>query len=161
MRLPTAIRRRRLRRLQPGRGIGLQKAIDRVPPTSEPDGIACASVARVLLVAVLVGILSCSSCGTAPARTASPRPSVSISSEAQQAIAQARADAASRTGVEADSWRAVEVTARQWPDAGLGCPEPGKLYAQVLTPGYLITLEAGSRRLVYHSGAGRVVYCNG
>ncbi|HKF17499.1 MAG TPA: hypothetical protein VKF14_09965 [Candidatus Dormibacteraeota bacterium] len=118
-------------------------------------------MARVLLVAVLLGILSGTSCDTAPARTASPRPSVSISSEAQQAIAQARADAASRTGVEVDSWRAVEVTARQWPDAGLGCPEPGKLYAQVLTPGYLITLEAGSRRLVYHSGAGRVVYCNG
>jgi len=86
---------------------------------------------------------------------------MSISSEAQQAIAQARVDAASRTGVEADSWRPVEVTARQWPDAGLGCPEPGKLYAQVLTPGYLITLEAGNRRLVYHSGAGRVVYCKG
>ncbi len=115
----------------------------------------------MLLVAVLVGILSGSSCDTAPARTASPRPSVSISSEAQQAIAQARADAASRTGVEADSWRAVEVTARQWPDAGLGCPERGKPYARVLTPGSLTTLEAGSRRLVYHSGAGRAVYCNG
>jgi len=86
---------------------------------------------------------------------------VSIPSEAQQAIAQARADAASRTGIEADSWRAVEVTAREWPDAGLGCPEPGKLYAQVVTRGYAITLEAGSRRLVYHSGAGRIVYCGG
>ena len=88
---------------------GNQKAASDCP-TSEPDGIACASVARVLLFAVLLGILSGTSCDTAAARTASPRPSVSISSEAQQAIAQARADAASRTGVEADSWRAVEVT---------------------------------------------------
>jgi len=127
----------------------------------EPDGIACAGVARVLLVAVLLGILSGTSCDTASAQTASPRPSMSISSEAQQAIAQARADAASRTGIEADGWRAVEVTAREWPDAGLGCPERGKLYAQVLTPGYAITLEAGSRSLVYHSGAGRIVYCGG
>ena len=115
----------------------------------------------MLLLAVLFGTLYGISCDTAAAPPASPRPSVSISSEAQQAIAQARADAASRTGVEADRWRAVEVTAREWPDSGLGCPEPGKLYAQVLTPGYLITLEAGSRRLVYHSGAGRVVYCGG
>jgi len=115
----------------------------------------------VLLVAILLATLGGSSCDNAPASMASPRPGVSIHSEAQQAIVQARADAASRTGVEADSWRAVEVTAREWPDAGLGCPEPGKLYAQVLTPGYAITLEAGSRRLVYHSGAGRIVYCGG
>ena len=115
----------------------------------------------MLLVAVLLATLGASSCDNAPASTASPRASVSIDSDAQQAIVQARADAASRTGVDADSWRAVEVTAREWPDAGLGCPEPGKLYAQVLTPGYAITLEAGSRRLVYHSGAGRIVYCGG
>jgi hypothetical protein len=86
---------------------------------------------------------------------------VSIPAEAQQAIVQARADAASRTGVESDRWRPVEVVARLWPDAGLGCPEPDKVYAQVLTPGYLITLEAGRRRIVYHSGGGRVVYCGG
>lgn len=119
------------------------------------------SVAGVLLVAILFATLCGSSRDTAPDLSGSPRPSVSIPSEAQQAIAQARSDAASRTGVEADGWRAVEVTAREWPDAGLGCPEPGKLYAQVLTPGYAITLQAGSRRLVYHSGAGRIVYCGG
>ena len=115
----------------------------------------------MLLVAILLATLCGSSCDTAPELRASPGPGVSIPSEAQQAIAQARADAASRTGVEADSWRAVDVTAREWPDAGLGCPEPGKLYAQVLTPGYAITLEASGRRLIYHSGAGRIVHCGG
>lgn len=131
-------------RHRPTAAAGLHVQLDlagcwvRHPDTASLDGIACASVACLLLVAVLLGILSGTGCDTAPARTASPRPSVSISPEAQQAIAQARAAAASRTGVEA-----------------------GKLYAQVLTPGYLITLEAGSRRLVYHSGAGRVVYCKG
>jgi len=137
---------------------GTLQAVD---PAKAPCRIPCVSVACALLVAILFATLCGSSCVTAPALMASPHPSVSIPSEAQQAIAQARADAASRTGIEADSWRAVEVTTREWPDAGLGCPEPGKLYAQVLTPGYAITLEARSRRLVYHSGAGRIVYCGG
>jgi hypothetical protein len=53
----------------------------------------------------------------------------------------------------------VEVTAVTWPDPGLGCPEPGAVYPQVLTPGYRIRLEADGRRLEYHSGGGRVVFC--
>ena len=28
-----------------------------------------------------------------------------------------------------------------WPDASLGCPKPGYLYAQVITPGYRITFD--------------------
>jgi hypothetical protein len=115
------------------------------------------SIFSAVLAAILLGI----GCGDGQTAMAGPHPRMSVPSEAEPAIAQARADAALRTGVEPGRWRPVEVVARQWPDSGLGCPEPGKVYAQVVTAGFLIRLEADGRRLVYHSGGGRVVYCSG
>ncbi len=48
----------------------------------------------------------------------------------------------------------------EWPDASLGCPEPGMMYAQVVTPGYKIHLSCGEELFTYHSDCGsRVVYC--
>jgi len=41
-----------------------------------------------------------------------------------------------------------EVT---WPNSGLGCPKPGMMYAQVLTPGYRVILQAGSQAAIYHT----------
>jgi hypothetical protein len=49
-----------------------------------------------------------------------------------------------------------EVT---WPDASLGCPEPGMLYAQVLTPGYRFKLQSGGKIFDYHAGGGAVKLC--
>jgi hypothetical protein len=53
--------------------------------------------------------------------------------------------------------RLIRVEAREWSDASLGCPKPGQMYAQVITPGYLVVLEAGGQRLEYHTDAGRRV----
>jgi len=39
----------------------------------------------------------------------------------------------------------------EWSDASLGCPQPGMMYAQVITPGYLFLLEAGGRRHEVHT----------
>ncbi len=44
--------------------------------------------------------------------------------------------------------KAVEVT---WPDAALGCPSPGKVYAEVETPGYKIQLKADNKEYSYHT----------
>ncbi|MCX7706544.1 MAG: hypothetical protein N2204_00860, partial [Anaerolineae bacterium] len=38
--------------------------------------------------------------------------------------------------VTVTAWEPVD-----WPDASLGCPEPGKMYAQVITPGYQVMLQ--------------------
>jgi hypothetical protein len=45
----------------------------------------------------------------------------------------------------------VRVTAKTWSDASLGCPEPEMMYAQVLTPGYQIILEAGGTHYDYRA----------
>ena len=95
--------------------------------------------------------------------TLSPSPSagVRVPTEAAQAVAQAQADASARTGVAATAWVVIEVTQVDWPDSSLGCPQPGMMYTQVVTPGYLIKLRSGSRTLEYHSGPREVVFCRG
>jgi hypothetical protein len=44
------------------------------------------------------------------------------------------------------AWEPVD-----WPDAALGCPEPGKVYAQILTPGYVVFLEARGETFRVHT----------
>ena len=54
----------------------------------------------------------------------------------------------------------MSVEARDWSDASLGCPRQGVLYAQVITPGYLVVISGAGKTLEYHTDAnGRVVLC--
>lgn len=71
----------------------------------------------------------------------------------------ARADLAQRLGLDPDEIAVERVEAVDWPDASLGCPEPGMVYAQVITPGYRITLRHGQRTYVYHATATRAILC--
>jgi len=47
--------------------------------------------------------------------------------------------------------------ATEFPDASLGVPEPGKMYAQVITPGYVIRLAVEGAVTKYHGTGDRVV----
>jgi hypothetical protein len=40
----------------------------------------------------------------------------------------------------------VSVSAQEFNDSSLDCPEPGMSYLQVLTPGYRVIVEADGRR---------------
>jgi hypothetical protein len=69
-------------------------------------------------------------------------------------------DAADHLGVTRDVLRVDQVQAREWPDSSLGCPRPGFLYSQVVTPGYLIVISSGSHQLEYHADdRARVTLC--
>lgn len=70
----------------------------------------------------------------------------------KEMIEQARQDLAARLGVPAAEIQVVEARAVTWPDSSLGCPEPGRMYLQVLTPGYRIVLEVRGQRYAYHAG---------
>ncbi|NOZ28744.1 MAG: hypothetical protein GXP39_11930 [Chloroflexi bacterium] len=74
-------------------------------------------------------------------------------------VAQAVADLAERLRVTKDTIQVRSVEMVEWPDTSLGCPEPGKMYAQVITPGYRIVLEAQGKAYEYHASQNRVVYC--
>ncbi len=49
----------------------------------------------------------------------------------------------------------AEVTPVDWPDSSLGCPRPGMMYLQVLTPGYRIRLICAGQEYVLHTDLGR------
>lgn len=59
--------------------------------------------------------------------------------------------------VPADQIRPVRVAPRDFPDASLGAPQPGEMYAQVITPGYVIELSHQGLPYVFHGSGERVV----
>lgn len=58
---------------------------------------------------------------------------------------------AAEMGIDADNVAVTEMVAVDWPDASLGCPEAGMMYAAVLTAGYKIMLEVNGEGFEYHS----------
>lgn len=62
------------------------------------------------------------------------------------------ADLAPRLGVDEAEITAISATTVTWPNAGLGCPEPGMMFTQVLVDGALVELEHGGQVYRYHAG---------
>jgi len=69
----------------------------------------------------------------------------------QQLVDLARVDLAQRLDVELEAVTVVSVQETEFEDASLGVPEPGKAYAQVLTPGHVIQLRAEGVTYDYHA----------
>jgi hypothetical protein len=90
----------------------------------------------------------------------SPVPGSNLSPEEQQVVAAALQDAATQLGVAASELSLQQIEAREWGDSSLGCPQPGNLYSQIVTPGFLIVINSRGKQLEYHSDTrGRVVLC--
>lgn len=63
-------------------------------------------------------------------------------------------DASRRSGADLRATRVVRRDRKEWADGGLGCPRLGQLYAQVLTPGWLIEVASGGKVFEYHTDSG-------
>jgi len=69
-------------------------------------------------------------------------------------------DLAARESVPVDEIQLLDLQPVEWPDASIGCPAVGTDYAQVLTPGFEITLLAEGTQYTYHTDQGEfVVLC--
>jgi len=70
------------------------------------------------------------------------------------------ADAAKRFNVAESAvvlTRAEQVT---WPDGSLGCPEPGRMYTQMLVDGFRVSAKTTEGELLYHTDSrGNVANC--
>lgn len=84
---------------------------------------------------------------------------VTVPPGAEGLVEEARADLRERTGAESSAIALRSVESVDWPDSSLGCPEPDRLYAQVITPGYRIVVVVDSEEHEYHASTSRVVYC--
>lgn len=74
-------------------------------------------------------------------------------STAERSLVERATQELAALGIEEDATvRTVEAI--DWPDSSLGCPQPGMMYAQVITPGYRMVLEAGGEEYVFHASSG-------
>lgn len=88
------------------------------------------------------------------------KPTTNGGADVNPQVEKAIDDLASRQGAD-QSEVAVETVERvEWRDSSLGCPQPGMMYAQVITPGYRIILRLDGVRYTYHADlARRVTLC--
>jgi hypothetical protein len=61
--------------------------------------------------------------------------------------------AADELFVSTDELIVVAAEAHAWPDSSLGCPEPGRAYSQIVTAGYLVTIDTadGLQEVAVHT----------
>ncbi len=72
----------------------------------------------------------------------------------------ARRDLGDRLTIEPDQISLIEAVEITWPNAALGCPSPGKVYASGLVSGYQVKLEVNKIAYDYHMDQnGQFVLC--
>jgi hypothetical protein len=76
---------------------------------------------------------------------------------AQYVVERAIADLRGRLDIRVEQVTVQEVVHTEFPDASLGVPKPDTVYAQVVTPGYVIRLAAEDKVYEYHGSGDRVV----
>lgn len=70
-------------------------------------------------------------------------------------------DLAARLSIDPELVHIISAESTLWPDSSLGCPQPGEAYAQVLTEGVLIQLEADDQIYEYHTDTGaQLILCD-
>ena len=115
---------------------------------------------------VSAALMTAVACGTSPSTTPLPTPTTTASPRATPLTAyppvvrQTVEDLARAVSRPASAITVVNVEDVQWADASLGCPQPGHVYAQVVTPGYRVILAVGGQQYDYHTDrAGHIVRC--
>lgn len=110
---------------------------------------------KLLSTLTLITLLTLVGCTTASEPTLEA--TQQLYGEAQSLVDLAKADLGERLGVGADEIAVRSAEATEFPDASLGVPEPGKMYAQVITPGYVIKLAVEGAVYRYRGTGDRVV----
>ena len=78
----------------------------------------------------------------------------------EQATLMARTEVSRSIGVPVDQVTVERAEMVQWNDSSLGCREANKVYAQVITPGFRVVMNAGGQRREVHTDmTGRAVIC--
>lgn len=82
-----------------------------------------------------------------------PNPLLKLQNDAAQDLSQ-------RLGVDISEVEMVQAVSTEWRDSSLGCPQPGFMYAQVITSGYQLVLRVAGKDYFYHTnGTSTFVFC--
>jgi hypothetical protein len=116
---------------------------------------------RLYLSIVACLLLAVTGCGKDDDAGQSPPATIprdNIPAPVQRAIETAAADA----GVTASEVGLISFEEVEWNDTALGCPEPGGMYAQVITSGFDVRLLVDGNEREYHTDLNTaVVRCDG
>lgn len=108
----------------------------------------------ILLISILV-LSACSlSGGNQPVEESLPP---DLPEDTESLIMLAKFDLTIKTGVDIENIVTKSIEETLFDDASLGIAEPGVTYEAVVTPGYIIMLEAGGDLYEYHASGARVV----
>lgn len=122
------------------------------PPTSPPTRISIALPTALPTPALsLVPTITRSALPASPTAVKDPT--------LEKLIEDAKEDLAQRANVPESVITVSSAEPVEWRDTSLGCPAEGMMYAQVITPGYRIVLEANGQTYEYHASTTRVMYC--
>lgn len=87
-------------------------------------------------------------------------PPITPSPQQNNLIEAAARDLNVQTDVPVDEIKLISAVAVTWPNGGLGCPEEGMNYIDMLVEGMLVTLGAGGKEFTYHTdGGNQFVLC--
>lgn len=108
-----------------------------------------------ILLALVLILSACSPGGkTQPIEESLPP---DLPEDSDSLIMLAKFDLTIKTGVDIEEIATKSIEETLFDDASLGVPENGVTYAAVVTPGYIIILEAGGDLYEYRASGAKVV----
>ncbi|HUP17474.1 MAG TPA: hypothetical protein VM848_15670 [Acidimicrobiia bacterium] len=147
---------------------GPSSAVTSTSGVSQPDDLATTTTTKPEVTTESLPATTTTSAGSA-ATTTTTEPTTSTTAEPagvvqvpESMLSSVIEDAASRQSVGLAAVTVLSGQPVDWSDGSLGCPEPGMSYTQVLTPGYLVMVDAGGATLEYHlNQQGAFKQCSG
>ena len=108
----------------------------------------------ILLLTVLL-LSACGPSGNDQPRDESLPPE--LPEDTESLVMLAKFDLTIKTGVDIEDITTRSIEETLFDDSSLGVPDPGMTYEAVITPGYIIILEAGGDLYEFHASGARVV----
>jgi hypothetical protein len=119
-------------------------------------------------LALTLSLASCAAGAQGPIPSASASATASASAQvstasgtpvvATQAQLKAITDDLATRGVVGEV-KVVSASSLTWNDGSLGCPQAGRMYPQVLTPGFRVVVSVAGKAYDYRFGAGTPQLC--
>ena len=114
------------------------------------------SKSRLIITAVILSlVILLSACGGRNTEEAGPP--LELPEDAESLVTLAKFDLTLKTGVNMDNIQTESVEETLFDDSSLGVPQPGAQYDAVVTPGYIIMLNANGEIYEYHASGAIVV----
>lgn len=108
----------------------------------------------ILLISLLV-LSACS--GSGGNQSGGEAEQLELPEDVESLVMLAKFDLTIKTGVDIDDIITKSIEENMFEDASLGIPEPGVTYDAMVTPGYIIQLEADGEIYQYHASGEKVI----